>query len=553
MKISFFLFVNVLFWNVSLATTINPGPTIKDPQIIGGVYNSKLNFFDPGVRCIEVNEKEDVIQVYNNESRVDYNENVSESTLVKEFGFGFGFELKPPTGDTYGFGFDFLNTFTVTKLSGFGVYKTYVFSGSEILHGPNKLTEEAMNISKKDPELFIDICGDEFVTRINKGGIGKVSVKIEIEVISNSSELDAEWSMGILNLGNFEANIRRLKESTDTKVKISVTGTQEGGFTHRINSIFGTGNGVASCVVADLDGCKVLLQDVVTYFSKEFVTQFDPYVVDNSGSGVLKLPVTAAPLSYITTSYCKLIPKHRPPHLNCDDNVDNSAEYDLLKNKKEEFETEIIKIEELGKNLKLILAPDFFTLIKIYLYRMMKNLENVQDSKINCHRDKWTCKNEVKRLLERLYPSQPEILSFIQNDERIQFCFKSGKVVEISGLEVRAKTGDISHKPYKIYGAPKSSSWDCFMFYANELSNEEFDGLEVRVKTKGEDQGNCRMRAKKKFSSWANWDLKAVTVKHFKLGHMKTFEGISFNQKMKCRQDQDSRYYLKWQTFKPRR
>jgi len=497
-KISFFLFVNVLFWNVSLATTINPGPTIKDPQIIGGMYNSKLNFFDPGVVCIEVNEKEDIIQVFNNESRVDYNENSSENTLVKEFGFGFGFELKPPSGDTHGFGFDFLNTFSDTKISLVGVYKTLIFSGSEILHGPNKLTAEALSISKKDPELFEDVCGDEFVTRINKGGIGRVTLKVEAEGIFISSEFDADWSLGLLNLGNFEANLHRLKEREDLKIKISLTGTQEGGFTARINSIFGSGNGISSCLLADLDGCKTLLQDVVTYFSKDFVTQFDPYVVDNSGSGVLNLPITAAPLSYVTTSYCKLIPNDRPPHLNCDYRVDNSAEYDLLKNKKEEFETEIKKIEELGKNLKLILAPDFFTLIKIYLYRMMKNLENIQDSKVNCHRDKWTCKNEVKRLLERLYPSQPEILSFIQNDERIQFCFKSGKVVEISGLEARAKTGDISHKPFKIYGAPKSSSWDCFMFMAPELNREEFDGLQIRVKTKGENKDECKLRTRKR-------------------------------------------------------
>lgn len=54
------------------------------------------------------------------------------------------------------------------------------------------------------------------------------------------------------------------------------------------------------------------------------------------------------------------------------------------------------------------------------------------------------------------------------------------------------------------------------------------------------------MHITKKFSSWAEWDLKKVTVKHFKSGYKKTFEGTYLKKRMKCKKDKKSRYLLDW-------
>ncbi|RLA63799.1 MAG: hypothetical protein DRQ88_06910 [Epsilonproteobacteria bacterium] len=541
------------FLQTSFATTINPGAGLRDPQIIGGVYNSKLDFFDPGVRCIEVDEKNDIRRVFNNEGRVNYNENSDQTTLVKKFGFSFGFELKPPTGESYGFGMEFLNTFTDVRVNSLAVYKTTVFMGSEILEGPSKLTEEARELSKTNPHLFEQVCGDEFVTRINKGGEGTVTVKVEAEGIENSNEFNADWSIGMMDIGTFEAAISKLKKLTELKIKLSVSGTQRGGFPARINSIFGLGTGVASCVIAKLEGCKVLISNIVTYFSRTFVEQFDPYFRDASGSGVINLPVTAAPLSYVTTSYCKLSPGQRPVHLDCDDDLDTSLQFKVLEEKRNQVLDEVKKIQDFARESKLLLAPDFFKLIKMYTFRMKQNLQYIKDAKVSCFRDKWSCESEVKHFLKRYYPLQSEIVPFIKNDERVQFCFKSGKNVDISGLEIRTVTDNKPSKSFKLYAGPSSSEMDCFMFWASELNREELDGLQIRVKTMGEDKEECKLRSKKKFSSWADWDLRSVTVKHFKSGYTKTFAGKNFRQKNKCRKSQDSRYYLRWESLKPLR
>jgi hypothetical protein len=544
-----FLILALFFSGLLNATTIKPGLNIKDPQIIGGVYNSKLDFFDPGVRCVEVDEKKDVRSVFNNNSSVNFNETAQGSTLEKEFGFGFGLELKPPSGDTHGFDLEFNNTFLDEKITALSVYKTNVFIGSEILEGPYKLTEEAKKLSEKD---FQRICGDEFVTRVNRGAIGEVKVKIQTTNIEEEDSFDSSWSMGLMDIGSFEAALSKLKKTTDSTIKITVSGRQMGGFTARINSIFGLGEGTASCAFDDLKGCTKLFADIVTYFSVKFVEAFDPYFRDSNGSGVITLPSTAAPLKYVTTSYCKLSPENRPPFLKCDDELDNSVQFQFLKGKKREIIEELRNLSEFGNTSKLVLAPDYLQLVKTYTFRMKKDLEFIKDTETTCLRDKWTCESEVRHLSNRLYPLQPEIISFIQNDERIQFCFKSGKKVDISGLEIKTLSDNGPSKTFRLYGPPAQSDWDCFIYKAPELNREEFNGLQIRVKTVGEDQDKCKLRATKKYSSWANWDLKAVKVRHFKSGHSKFFEGKNLRQKMKCKRDSESRYLLNWETLKPR-
>lgn len=546
------LIFSLIGWMLTLSTSgaiTLDRDKLKDPQIIGGVYNSKGKFFDSGVRCIVIDEKKNVTTIFNNLSEVDYNENTTSLEINREFGFGFGFSLEPPSGDEYGMELDWLRTLTTSNIDALVKYETTVFVGSEILSGSSKLTEEALKLAIEDPERFDELCGDSFVTRVNKGAIGEVDIKIKADGFAESSEFNADLSLGFLDLGTFEAGLSKLQEKTDIKFKIIISGKQEGGFTASINSIFGAG--IESCTTDDLSGCKKIITDVTKYFSGDFIKQFEPYYRDDSGSGVIPLPVTAAPLSYETVSYCKL--STPPPHFNCKKEVESTNEFEALKNKKQEFMDEITRLKSFANNLGRVLAPDYFKLMQIYTKRINTNLKMISASKTNCLRDKWSCKGEVEGLLGSLYPLQSDITDAIEKDDRIEFCFKSGKKVDISGFSVRTLNGDLKHKIYTSYSKPLVDDWDCYMFKAPELIEEEFDGLEISVRTKGEDLDKCKMRIKKKTSSWADWNLQKVKVRHFRSGHQKFFDGKNFKQKSKCKLDKDSRTFLKLESLKPLR
>jgi len=532
--------------NISWGITINHNK-VDDPQVIGGAYNSKGEFFLPGIRCLEF-DKGDVSQFFNNRTTVDYNEVSTSLELDSQFGFGFEFALKPPSGDTYGLSMDWMRTLSESNIDALATYKTEVFLGSEILRGPFKLTEEALILSKEDPESFNELCGDSFVTRVNKGATGEVLVKIEVDGYSDKKEFMADLSLGFLNYGDFGATLSKLKEKNDIKFKVTISGKQEGGFTANINSIFG--DALKKCSSDSLSECRTILSDITAYFSGKFVTQFEPYYRDDNGSGVIPLPVTGAPLSYITTSYCNL-GRMAPPHLNCHEKVDNSQEFQILEDKKNEYLNEINRLKDFAINLDRVLAPDYFKLMKIYTGRMQSNLDKIKKTRINCLKDKWNCKSDVKGFMESIYPIQLETTSVIESDDRIEFCFKSGKKVEISGFSIRALNGDQRYKTYTSYSKPLVSDWDCYLFKAPELNEEEFDGLEISVRTKGEDLGECKIRAVKKFSSWADWDLEKIRVRHYRSGIHKTFDGRRYKHKKKCKRDQDSRYPLKWVKLKP--
>ncbi len=535
----------IFFIPLSFATTLENSFEQKDPQVIGGAYNSKGKFFSPGIRCVEVDEKKNVIQVFNNQGNVDYTTESTQTELTREFGFGFEFDGKTPNGDGYGFSMDYFNSTFDSSLSFFNVYKTTVFLGSELLEGPYKLTDEAKKIAEEDPSLFEEVCGNEFVTRINKGGIGTVTAKLDIQSSEDKKTLASELSLSFVNLVDFSSYLKKLRQKTNVEVKLSISGQQEGGFSARINGIFGTGAGVSSCTLSSLPQCAKITGDIATYFSKDFGTQFDPYFRDSSGSGVIILPNTATPLSYVTTSYCKLVPPNRPPNLNCDDSLDIQNQLNTLEEKRKLYMDELIRLEEFSNTQGSKLAQDYSKLVAIYAAKINKNLKKIKIAGLNCNRDKWTCKSEVDELTKHLYPLLSNFLEKIGNDERVEVCYKSGKKVDISGLELRIIKGTTEKKSLPLYSSTSSENWDCFYYPAPELS--DFDVVEIRVQPKSENKNECKIHTRKLFSTWADWELEKVTVKNFKTGIKKTFEGKYFTKKMKCSSYEDSREFLDWQ------
>jgi hypothetical protein len=533
---------------LSFATTLEDTfEQEKDPQIIGGAYNSKGRFFSPGIRCVEVDEQNNVKQVFNNQGNVDFSTETTQDSLTREFGFGFAFDGKTPNGDGYGFSMDHFNSTFDTNYSFLNVYKTTVYLGSELLEGPYKLTEEAVKLAEEDPSRFEEVCGDEFVSRINKGGVGVVTAKLDIQSHEDKQTFDSELSLSFVNLLDFSAYLKKLRERTNVEAKLTISGQQEGGFSARINGIFGTGGGVSSCHLAALSDCAKILGDVVTYFSKDFGTQFDPYFRDSSGSGVIILPNTATPLSYVTTSYCKLTPPNRPPNLKCDDQLNNQNQVNEMEEKRKIYMEELNRLENFARTRGSNLAQDYSKLVSIYASKINSNLKKIKLANLNCSRDKWTCKSEVEQLNRHLYPILPNFLEKIGADERVEICYKSGKKVDISGLELRVLKGSAVKKAFPLYSSPSADGWDCFYYSALELNGESFDSTEIRVRPKSENKNECRIHSKRLFSSWTDWELDKVTIRHFKTGAKKTFEGKYFSKKMKCASFEDSREFLDWQ------
>lgn len=537
----------IFFIPLSFATTLENSLEFKDPQIIGGAYNSKGKFFSPGIRCVEVDEKSNVIQVFNNQGNVDFGEATTQTTLTREFGIGFAFDGKSPNGDGYGFSLDHFNSTFDSEFSFLIVYKTTVFAGSELLEGPYKLTDEAKKIAEEDPLRFEQICGDEFVSRVNRGGVGVVTTKLDIKELDDKKTLSSELSLSFVNLIDFSSYLNKLRQRTKVDAKLSISGQQEGGFSARINGIFGSGSGVSSCSLESLTACGKILGDIVTYFSKDFCTQFDPYFRDNSGSGVIILPNTATPLSYITTSYCMLPPANRPPTLNCNDRLDLQNEMNTLEENRKIYMDELKRLENFVQTNGSKLAQDYSKLVEIYASKINQNLKKIKVATLNCNRDKWTCKSEVEELNKHLYPILTNFFEKIGTDERVEICYKSGKKVDVLEMELRILKDKIVKKSFPLYSSPSPDTWDCFYYPAPELNNVNFDGIEIRVKPKSENKNDCGIHSKKLFSTWADWELEKVSVKNFKTGIKKTFEGKYFNKKMKCSTYEDSREFLDWQ------
>jgi hypothetical protein len=153
----------------------------------------------------------------------------------------------------------------------------------------------------------------------------------------------------------------------------------------------------------------------------------------------------------------------------------------------------------------------------------------------------------VEELKQHLYPLLPNFLEKIGNDDRVEICYKSGKKVDISGLELRILKGTSVKKTFPLYSSPSPEIWDCFYYAAPELNDGNFDSIEIRVQPKSENKNECKIHAKKLFSTWSDWEMEKVTVKNFKTGIKKPFEGKYFNKKMKCASYQDSREFLDWQ------
>jgi len=543
------LILSILFFlNIAEATVIKDHYALSGPQIIGGNFNSTHNFFDTGLRCIQVDEDRDVEIIYNEKAVVLSTSSINYNALTRELGGGLSIGGELPMGDPLSFSSSFLKAAKEDKTSIVFSYKTEIKTGSVILKGPFKLSPEARGLSRDE---FAGYCGDQYVHQIDKGAKAFVAVKIDFGSEENKRAFSAEFGFNLIDFIDLSASIKKLRKKQEFFGRVTVAAYQEGGFAARINSIFGSGRGVTHCSGRDFTRCEVLLKEVVHYFSREFVEQFDHYYRDASGSGVITLPPSAKTLSYKTQSYCKMAPNDRPSSVDCSD-VAIYQELEKLGNEIDSLYLEHNDIFKIRNRLDYKLAPEYQNLLESYEEQLRENLFLLKQAKIDCIKDKWSCATTTTHAFKNQNPRDEKLLKSVKQEGRIRFCFDTGMSVELSVLEMRLKTGGKSLQTFTLFDSPNFNSRECLYFHAPDLKNVKFDGLEMRLKTMGEDDGKCKIRTVKKFSSWLDWDLHSVEVTHMGTGYSKTFEGYHFKKKKRCKEEDKSKFFLPWKMLATR-
>lgn len=535
--------VLILSVGTAQATLISPHSVGQEAQIIGGNYHADLNAFDPGIRCIEVDKDRDVEMVYNEKAVVSTTSAVDYETLKLEVGHGSSLGAAFPTGDPISMSYNFLKTSEETDTSIVFSYRTTVQTGHILLKGPHKLTKEALELSQMDPEAFQEYCGDAFVYKIEKGANAYVSVKIDVETKEAKRLIEAEFGVTIVDFVELATQMKNLRKKYGLNGKVSISAFQEGGFAARINSIFGSGEGMAQCNGTTFANCEILLKEVVYYFAHSFPEQFDHYY-RSIFNGVVDLPPSAKTLSYSAQSYCKLARQDRPSNVDCS-KVDNSANILSLNKVADKY----LKEREVVYNVndgEITLAPDYQKMLDLYKGQIDSNLYKLQLAKKECRRDQWSCEIIVRETLKHMYALRPSLIDALQKEERIEICFYSGNTVEFSNMSLKLYEGSHLLKTIKVYEAPKYSNMECFRYHSPELTNAKIDGLEIQIQTLSEENGKCKIRTEKKYSSWADWNLKRIEVTQLATSTRVTFAGAHIKQKSRCKREEDAMFYLNW-------
>jgi hypothetical protein len=528
-----------------MATTIPAGSTTGGPQVIGGLYNSERDYFDAGVRCMEMDPVKDVEIIFNEVATVNLASAIDYKTMVRELSRGAGADITLGSGDQFGFSVDFLRKSKETDTSIVFVYKTILKAGDEVLKTPYRLTEEAKKLAAMGPDVFKKYCGDQFVYKVSKGARAYVVVKIELGSVEKKKQVKAKFHLNFVDLVEISATLKKLRKDFQVKADVKILGYQEGGFAARINSIFGNGRGVSNCSAPDLKNCEVTIASVLDYFANEFPLQFEPYFRDNSGSGFIRLPSTSFPLLYSSQSYCKLPPTERPSGIECDE-PNNLMSFDKIKESQEKNRVHLEMLNNLRIDPKNGLSKESESLLSKLEGHIQSNLGKLQNARELCFRDPWACASIVSKMKQELIELEADDLVKIKTEERIEICFETGMANEIGGFELKLTKKSKELTTFTKYDAPEFASKNCFIFSAPNLTQEP-DGIEISIKRHTEiDSRKCKIRTMRKFFSGYDWDLQKINVTNFITGHKVSFKGKRLKEKMKCRYEEEADVYSKW-------
>lgn len=530
----------------SFALNIREGGVSGGSQLIGGVFNSQKNFFETGLRCIEVNEEDDIKIIHNEAASVLTTSSIDYDSLVKEVQYGISVGGSMDFGDNVGLSTKFLNASKETSTSIVFVYRTILKTGQEVLKGPYKLTSDAILAGQEGEEAFQKYCGDQFVFQLHKGAKAFVSVKIDLGSEQKKREISGEIKVEAIDLANISATLKKINEKFGSNGSVTISAYQEGGFAARINSIFGSGNGIANCNASDFVKCEIALRDIVQYFANDFPSQFDHYYRDNSGSGVIILPPSARTLFYTTQSYCKLAKHDRPDFLNCKE--PNFQVYlEKMEDLKKLFLDELEKLND-PRIRERMLPEDKQNFLENYQFKMYSNLAALDEAKVECQKDPWSCEGIFSRIEKDLYPLQPGVFDHLVVEDRVKICITTGKTSSLSAIEIRLKKGSQILGGFKLFSAPEIDKQQCFYF--NEpIIPQGFNNVEIRVQSTGLENNRCRRRSDKKFWSYYDWELLEMEITHLASGYKVNLAGDHFVNSNGCQAKGDIYSFGKWKTI----
>ena len=197
------------------ATILHAGRTVGGPQVMGGMYNSNEDYFDAGVKCIEISPFDGVEVIFNEVATVNLTSNISFKDIEKELSRGASGDITLNSGDSFGFSAEFLRKARETKTSLTFAYKTVLKAGDELLKTPYQLTTEAFELARKDPKEFFNFCGDQFVYKISKGAMAYVVVKLEVGSIEKKTSLKMILNSILLTSSIFPPLLKNKEEVRD--------------------------------------------------------------------------------------------------------------------------------------------------------------------------------------------------------------------------------------------------------------------------------------------------------------------------------------------------
>ncbi len=550
MKLRIMISLFFFFALSSSATTLNPHSTSGGNQILGGNYHGSEDVFEPGVRCIEVDERRQTQVIRDENATVSTVTVMDFKSLKRELGIGFSAGSNGwLVGDnSFKIAFNFLKTAKGTDSSIVFIYKTNLNAGEEILKGPFRLTQEARDTLYISNDAFKRLCGDQFVYKISKGARAFVAVKIDLGSKQNKRKVQNEFKLGFTDIIALSVTLKKLKEELGVSSKVTISGYQEGGFAARINGIFGNGKGISSCSTTDSKDCEVTIKEVLNYFSKDFSSQFDHYYRDEAGSGVIILPPTSKIMSYNTRSYCKLSPGERGI-LDCPKlNIDNYLA--TLNKKRISFEIKLDDLERVLTDPNLVLHPDYEKKLMMLKDTLQTNLTYLAEARVTCITDEWACKNVISKTMERMYELDEDPTAEIKLEDRIEFCFNTGLNSMSGTIEWSLMKDRNILKSFTIDDNPRMGVKTCHAFESANVP-DVFNRLDMRVQAKAWIDPKCEKKRTKKYLSVMNWELVNVVVTNLATGYFKSFEGNYFFKKSKCTKQEKSKPHSKWTTLKP--
>lgn len=141
------------------------------------------------------------------------------------------------------------------------------------------LTSQAAELRERDPESFLQSCGDQVITSVQLGSRLAIAYRVSFSSDELKSEMTGSLSASA-TFGELSTKLSKASSSQKKGISISLTATQLGGDPSKLTRVLDPKSAV-TCSGDNLDACLDLAQKALDYASNDYPTQFgasDGYV-----------------------------------------------------------------------------------------------------------------------------------------------------------------------------------------------------------------------------------------------------------------------------------